>query len=880
MEIATPQPIELSNYKPVPYSIDNVELDIALKPKAARVRSILAMQPNPASTERGVPLVLDGEMIVLQRLALNGSLLVPGQFTVTGNSLTIHRVPQEPFTLEIENTCDPEANTALSGLYMSNGIYCTQCEAEGFRRITYFHDRPDVMARFKVRIEAPKESFPVLLSNGNPHNAGDIAGTGRHFVVWDDPFPKPSYLFAVVAGDLASVTDTYTTMSGRKVDLGIYVERGKEDRCAWAMESLKASMRWDETAFGREYDLDVFNIVAVSHFNMGAMENKGLNIFNDKYILALPDTATDADYVNIEAIIAHEYFHNWTGNRITCRDWFQLCLKEGLTVFRDQEFTSDMRSRAVKRISDVKTLRARQFPEDGGPLAHPVRPSSYIEINNFYTPTVYEKGAEICRMMKALIGGTAFRKAMDLYFARHDGEAATVEDFVTCMAEASGRDLTQFFAWYEQAGTPQVIAEGHYDQKARTFDLTLEQRTGATPGQPEKMPLQIPLGIGLVGPDGEDMPLDLEGTGVLNTPLIELTGQKQSFRFRNVSRRPALSLNRGFSAPVNLTSNGSAADELFLMGHDRDSFNRWEAGQRRGRALILASLGNPPPHRDTGDYASALRSILDDANVDDAFKALMLGLPTEADIAAAIGRDVDTSMVASARDAVRAALGRALADKLATIWNETAERRPYRPDPESTARRALRYAALQLLLFGNRPQGIASAMAELAEASSMTAEIGALSALIQVECPEREESLAHFHARHRDDRLIIDKWFMLNAQCAGNGAAQRIERLSHHTDFDWKTPNRVYALIAGFTSGNAAGFNAADGEGYRVVADAILKLDIINPQVAARIATGFRSCGVLEAVRRQAAMLQLNRILAARDLSRDTFEIVSRITKS
>ena len=513
----TPQPIRLHDYRPVPYLIDSADVEISLEPEATLVRSRLALKANPASVESDAPLVFDGETIVLQRIAIDGVDLDAGQYVVTDSSLTIHAVPQVPFTLEITNTCNPKANSALSGLYMSNGIYCTQCEAEGFRRITYFYDRPDVMTRFTVSMDAPKDQFPVLLSNGNPRASGGIAGTNRHFAVWLDPFPKPSYLFAMVAGDLAAVNDTYTTMSGRHVDLGIYVENGKEDRCGWAMESLKASMRWDETAFGREYDLDVFNIVAVSHFNMGAMENKGLNIFNDKYILALPGTATDTDYVNIEAIIAHEYFHNWTGNRITCRDWFQLCLKEGLTVFRDQEFTSDLRSRAVKRITDVKTLRARQFPEDGGPLAHPVRPTSYIEINNFYTPTVYEKGAEICRMMKTLIGETAFRKAMDLYFARHDGEAATVEDFVHCMADASGRHLGQFFTWYEQAGTPQVIAEGHYDKQARTYTLTLEQLTGATPGQPVKVPLHIPLGIGLVGPEGGDLPLDLVGKGALNT---------------------------------------------------------------------------------------------------------------------------------------------------------------------------------------------------------------------------------------------------------------------------------------------------------------------------------------------------------------------------
>ncbi len=874
----TPQPVLLGDYRPVPYRIETVTLDFSLDAGNTRVVSRMRLMPNPASAERGAALVLDGELISLLRVAVNGTPLEHDAYMVTESSLTIPQVPQEPFTLEMVTTCNPKANTSLTGLYVSNGVFCTQCEAQGFRRITYFHDRPDVMARYSVRVEANLDSCPVLLSNGNMTETGG-AGPGRHYAIWDDPFPKPCYLFALVAGGLAAIHDTFTTNSGRTVKLGIYVEQGKQDRCAWAMEALKASMRWDEQRFGREYDLGIFNIVAVSDFNMGAMENKGLNVFNDKYILALPETATDVDYVNIEAIIAHEYFHNWTGNRITCRDWFQLCLKEGLTVFRDQEFTSDLRSRAVKRIADVKTLRARQFPEDGGPLAHPARPSSYIEINNFYTPTVYEKGAEICRMMQTLIGKQAFRKAMDLYFARHDGEAATVENLVSCMADASGRDLKQFFTWYEQAGTPQVIAEGAYDAEARTYTLSLEQMTAGTPGQADKVPLHIPLGLGLVGPDGGDMPLDLEGTGTLNTPLIELTKQKQTFRFRNVAKRPVLSLNRGFSAPVQLTSNSSPEDHLFLMGHDRDSFNRWEAGQMRGRDLILGALGTAAPKAAMADFAAALRRILDDAKADDAFKALMLGLPSESEIAAAIGTNADTDTVQAARDAVRSELGRHLAPSLERLWQSTVEHGPYRPDPAGTARRSLRYAALQLMLFGNRDQGIALALAELKSPHSMSAEIGALAALVQIDCTARQSALDLFHKRHAGDHLLIDKWLMLNAQCAGPSAAQRVEALTGHADFKWTTPNNVYALIASFASGNTAGFNAADGSGYRVVADAVIRLNGVNPQVAARIATGFRSCKVLNEARRDAARIELNRILGVPGLSRDVFEIVSRIAR-
>jgi aminopeptidase N len=673
-----------------------------------------------------------------------------------------------------------------------------------------------------------------------------------------------------VAGDLAGVHDAFTTMSGRKIHLGIYVEKGKQDRCAWAMESLKASMRWDETAFGREYDLDVFNIVAVSDFNMGAMENKGLNVFNDKYILALPETATDMDYTNIEAIIAHEYFHNWTGNRITCRDWFQLCLKEGLTVFRDQEFSSDLRSRAVKRIADVKTLRARQFPEDGGPLAHPARPSSYIEINNFYTPTVYEKGAEICRMMKTLIGDAAFRKAMDIYFERHDGDAATVEDFVRCMADASGRDLTQFFKWYEQAGTPHVGVSKRYDAKAQTFDVTLEQRTAPTPGQALKQPMQIPLGLGLVGPDGEDMVLDLEGVGKLNTPLIELTQEKQTFRFRNIIKKPILSLNRGFSAPIILQEKQSADEQLFLMGHDRDTFNRWEAGQSLGKDLIIASLKTSS---DVSGYAAALESTLGDKKLDAAFKAMMLGLPTEADIAAALVSNVDTDLVLQARDYVRGQLGAKLKHTLLGIWKDTTERGDYVPDPASTGRRSLRYAALGLLAAGAPHTSIGLIQKELASATNMTAEIGALTAMLSIDAPETAEELDRFYARHSGDHLLVDKWFALNSYV---GDATKIEELMGHRDFRLTTPNRVYALIGGFTTVNLSGFHAADGEGYRIVAETILKLDAVNPQVAARMATGFRSWHIMNDARKTAASAQLERLVATPNLSRDVFEIISR----
>jgi aminopeptidase N len=882
MQTETPQTIYLKDYRPPDWVIENIFLDVALDPVATRVASRLAIKPHPRREGEASRLELDGEKITLEEISIDGEKLNPRRYSVTPENLIITEVPAQGFTLDIVTRCNPQANTALSGLYMSKGVYCTQCEAEGFRRITYFLDRPDQMARYRVRIEGAKSTSPVLLSNGNPAEAGELSGD-RHYAIWDDPHPKPSYLFALVAGDLAVVSDHFTTRSGRKVELRIYVEKGKEDRCEWAMESLKTSMRWDEEAFGREYDLDVFMIVAVSDFNMGAMENKGLNVFNDKYILALPETATDTDYINIEAIIAHEYFHNWTGNRITCRDWFQLCLKEGLTVFRDQEFSADIRSRPVRRIADVKRLRADQFPEDSGPLAHPVRPEAYIEINNFYTPTVYEKGAELCRMMRTLIGAEAFRKGMDLYFERHDGEAATVEHFVKCMADASGRDMSRFFKWYEQAGTPEVIANGAYDRGKKTYELTLEQVTKPTPGQPVKHALVIPLEIGLIGRDGKDLPLDLEGTGLLNRPLIELDVPRKTFRFRNVPARPALSLNRGFSAPIRLRTDATPEDHLFLMKSDRDPFNRWEAAQTAGRALIedlMASIRGRRRRPETASYGAALASVLTDSQLDPAFKAMMLTLPGEAEIATAIGADIDPELIHDARQSLRADIGRSLIAILEESWANTASSGPYRPDPESTGRRALRYAVLQAIAGGDAEKGAALAMAELSRPASMTEEIGALSTLVLLDRPEREAALDQYFARHRHDHLLLDKWFALNASVPLPSTAGKVRELTRHEDFKLAQPNRVRALVGTFAMANFVGFNHASGEGYEVLADTIIALDRINPQVAARLATAYRSWQMLEARRRALAEAALKRILEAPQLSRDTFEIVSKSLKA
>jgi aminopeptidase N len=870
MRTDSPPVIHLKNYKPTPYSIRHVELDVQLHETNTVVLSRLHLKPRKSG--KGA-LVLNGEGLGLHSITINGVAI--SDYLYENGLLSIKNLPRKPFILEIEQSCNPKANTALSGLYLSNGMFCTQMEAQGFRRFAFHYDRPDVMATYRVRIEAPR-SLPILLGNGNPVTRGKI-GTTRHYAVWDDPHPKPAYLFALVAGDLASVQSSFKTSNGRKVKLGIYVEKGKEDRCDWAMTSLKASMRWDEKAFGRVYDLDVFNIVAVSDFNMGAMENKGLNIFNDKYVLARPDTATDMDYMLIEAIIAHEYFHNWTGNRITCRDWFQLCLKEGLTVFRDQEFTSDMRSRAVKRINDVKTLRARQFPEDQGPLSHPVRPSSYIEINNFYTPTVYEKGAELVRMIKTLIGEVAFRKAMDLYFKRHDGEAATIEQFVACMEKAARKDLSHFFRWYQQSGTPRVKVRTKFNAKAQTFTVDIAQSTTATAAQKIKRALHIPLRVGLVGDTGTDLPLRIKGKQT--DPILELTKPQQTFVFTGIAERPRLSFNRGFSAPVVVESDLTPEDLLHLMAHDSDSFNRWEAAQTLGRALILSTMtamreNRLPPLCD--HFADALKQTLNNNALDDAFKALMLALPPEAEIAGSAGGNADADLVVAARDHVRKEIAQRLSHTLHGIVATRRDNGAYKPDTNGTARRSLCFAALQLLGASDATAALSLAESSFARASNMSMELGSIGAVLAIDHPRRDAMLDAFYRRHSADHLLVDKWFLLNAGVPGLHAHKRISTLMAHKDFKLTTPNRVYALVAGFAGGNLSGFHAASGEGYRVVADAIIALNGINPQVAARVATGFRSWRLFDQVRRGHAQIEMKRILRTPSLSSDVFEIISK----
>ncbi len=870
------RPVRLQDYRLPDWLIETADVDVSLDPSATRVRSKLRLKPNQAGAP--APLVLDGEELKLTSLLLDGKQLAAEDFAVTPGRLTIAQPPHHPFELQIETVIDPAGNTQFMGLYRAGATYCTQCEPEGFRRITYFLDRPDVMAVYTTRIEADKNEAPVLLANGNLVAHGDVPGTSRHFAVWHDPFKKPSYLFALVGGKLARIEDSFTTRSGRKVALHIYVEPGKENRCAYAMDSLKRAMRWDEEAFGREYDLDIFMIVAVSAFNMGAMENKGLNIFNDKYVLALPQTATDADFASIEAVIAHEYFHNWTGDRITCRDWFQLCLKEGLTVFRDQEFTADQRSRAVERIGDVRSLRSHQFVEDAGPLAHPVRPTLYHEINNFYTSTVYEKGAELVRMIKALLGAGLFRKGMDLYFERHDGEAATVEQFVKCFADVSGRDFAQFMRWYAQAGTPEVLVTPHYDASAKTYRLDMVQKIPPTPGQPHKEPMTIPLALGLVGKNGADLPL-MPDHRPLERSVLELTQPSQSFVFTGVAERPIPSLNRGFTAPIKLALPLEADELRFLAARDSDPFNRWQAVQTLAMVLLtgnVAAVRAGAPLRQDEGLMDALGAILADQKLEPAFIALTLMPPSEADIAREIGRDVDPDAVFTARRNLRAAIGDRHGAALADTYRRMTAPGPYRPDAQSVGRRALKNACLDFLAMTRRDDAIARAFAQYRSADNMTDRMAALDTLSLHDRPERAEALEDFYRRYADDPLIIDKWLALQAAIPEPATLDRVRTLTSHPAFSMANPNRIRALIGAFAQGNQTQFNRIDGAGYDFVADIVLALDAKNPQVAARLMAAFRSWRALEADRRVRAEATLRRVAATGSLSRDVGDIVAR----
>jgi aminopeptidase N len=842
--------IRLAEYTPPGWMADTVRLEFDLSPDATRVRSRIAFRKGA-----GGPLHLDGEGLTLLSARIDGAD-VRGALQLSAEGL-IHPGPlPDAFVWEAEVEIAPAVNTALEGLYLSNGMYCTQCEAEGFRKITYYPDRPDVMGVFEVRVEGGAD-LSVLLSNGEKVAEGALEG-GRHFAEWHDPWPKPAYLFALVAGDLVSHDDSFVTMSGKPVALQIFVRPGDEDRCAYAMDALKRSMRWDEEAYGREYDLSIFMIVAVDDFNMGAMENKGLNVFNSKYVLASPETATDRDYELIEGIIAHEYFHNWTGNRITCRDWFQLCLKEGLTVFRDQTFSGDMRSHAVKRIEEVRMLRARQFREDAGPLAHPVRPEAYIEINNFYTATVYEKGAEVIGMLKLLVGDDPYRAALDLYFDRHDGQACTIEDWLTVFEDATGRDLTQFARWYSQAGTPRLSVEEAWD--GAEYALTLRQRTAPTPGQPDKAPLVIPVAYGLIGASGAE---------IAEPGVLELTEAEQTFRFA-LPERPIASLLRGFSAPVVMERETSGAARAFLLAHDTDPFNKWEAG--RDCALDVALNG-----ADAGPYLDALDAALGDETLDPAFRANLLAFPTEDELAAEIagrGDSVDPDAVHAASDALRHAAAVRLAPRLRDLYAAMEVDGPYSPDAGPAGKRALRNAALRLL--ARLPGGPALAVAQMG-APSLSDSLPALTALVHCGAPQAEAGLATFRARWSHDPLVMDKWLVLQAISPQPGALARVRALAEDPAFPWKNPNRFRSLVGAFASGNPVRFHAADGSGYRFFADWVLRMDGANPQTAARAAGAFETWRRHDPTRQAAAKAELDRILAHPALSRDVAEIVDRI---
>ncbi len=877
MRTETPPLIRLEDYRPTDYLIDAVDLDIRLAPEAARIVSRLSVRPREA-TPPHTPLVLAGDGLVLKNFSLDSSVLADDAYEATPDRLTLHAPPAGPFDLEIVTEVNPAANSALMGLYLSNGIYTTQCEAEGFRRITYFLDRPDVLSVYTTRIEADQREAPILLSNGNPMEVGAIEGSGRHFAVWHDPFPKPSYLFAVVGGALASIHDTFTTRSGKKVRLGIYCEPGKEERCRYALDALKRSMRWDEERFGLEYDLDVFNIVAVSHFNMGAMENKGLNIFNDKYVLVDPETGTDQDYAHVEGVIAHEYFHNWTGNRITCRNWFQLCLKEGLTVFRDQEFTADVRSRAVERIADVAGLRQQQFPEDAGPLAHPVRPTSYREINNFYTATVYEKGAEVCRMLQTLLGRDGFRAGMDLYFERHDGEAATIEDFLACFADATGTDLTQFALWYHQAGTPTITFAHRYEPEKERLTLEVKQDLPETPDRNPKLPMHIPIAFGLVGPDGQDLSFSKASGAAVEGGVIHLIKGRQEIVFDGVRAHAIPSLFREFSAPVQVQSDLTPEERLFLIGRDPDPFNRWEAAQQVALGMLeratAALRAGATPEFDPR-FAEELQRLADNDELDPAFRALALQVPSEIDIAQAIARDIDPDAIYRARLALQASLGQAIGNAVAEAADRAAPSRPYSPDADNVGRRSFAHAAWNLLVASGTMAG-ADLVERHAQAENLTDRLAALRLLVHYGLAGADEALDQFHARYRDNPLVLDKWFAVQAAAPSRSALDRVEALTKHSAFSFKNPNRVYALIRSFAAFNPVGFNRPDGAGYRFVAGVISDLDRQNPSVAARIATAFRSWRMLEPTRRGEAESTLRKMQQSEPLSRDLGDILTR----
>lgn len=851
-----PKTIYLKDYTPPPFLVDQIDLRIDIHDSHTQVHSRMLISRNAANPQPSLRLC--GIELELEEISLNGIPLLPREYAVDEEGMTIREVPEE-FTLEITNTIHPESNTSLMGLYRSNGNYYTQCEAEGFRKITFFPDRPDVMSRYTTTIIASKSQCPVLLSNGNLVGEG-VYDKHRHWAKWVDPYRKPSYLFALVAGQLEKFEDEFVTLQKRRVLLQIHTEPGNIHKCHHAMASLKHAMEWDEKHFGLSYDLDRYMIVAVSDFNMGAMENKGLNIFNSKYVLATDETATDSDFEAIEGVIGHEYFHNWTGNRVTCRDWFQLSLKEGLTVFRDQEFSSDMHSRAVKRIRDVRSLKAFQFTEDAGPMAHPVRPESYIEISNFYTSTVYSKGAEVVRMMRLILGKPGFRSGMDEYFRRHDGFAATVEDFVSAMEGANGIDLSQFRRWYSQAGTPKLAVEPFFDHEARTYTLKFIQSCPPTPGQALKEPFHIPVEIGLIGRTGEAVGIRLDGEASgASDRILEIRERETVFTFQDIDHPPVPSLLRGFSAPVRLEFPYTDEDLAFLMMHDTDAFNRWDAGQRLVMKS-LAALSGELDHR----IVRAFRKALTDSSADPAFTSLLFTLPSESEIAEEID-SFDPAAIHLARKSARIALARELRAEFSEIHAMSAK---------DAGTRALRNLCLGFLMEIPDQEAIAACSEQFAKSGNMTESLAALQALSGYDCPEKGFSLDAFHERWKKDALVLDKWFSIQATSPLPGTLDKVKELTSHKAFDARNPNKVRALIGAFAHSNPLHFHTR--EGYEFVSEWVLEIDRMNPQVAARLVTAFSRWKRIEPERRRMMKSCLERMLGAPGLSKDTFEIVSK----
>lgn len=872
MPAAAPQEIFLKDYQEPCHWIETVELDFDLAPGETTIKAKIAVRRH-ADASQDTPLVLNGEDINLISVMIDGVAVPAGQYEVSTIHLTLQGPLPETFELETQVTLSPEENTSLSGLYVSGELLCTQCEAEGFRRITYYPDRPDVMATFKTKIHASKATYPILLSNGNCIASGDHED-GRHWAEWEDPFPKPAYLFALVAGELDVATDVFTRASGRDVDLRIYVEPGKLDQTDFAMRALKASMAWDETKYGLEYDLDIFMIVAVSTFNMGAMENKGLNIFNDSCVLANPEIATDRDYKKIESIVAHEYFHNWTGNRITCRNWFQLCLKEGLTVFRDQQFSEDMQSAAVERIESVLGLRAGQYPEDDGALAHPVRPEAFIEIDNFYTSTVYEKGAELCRMVHTIVGDAGFRIGIDLYFARHDGQAATVEEFLAAMADANDADLTQFSKWYAQAGRPVVSARVEQNLEDQTVTVSLSQSTAPTPGDSAKQPMHIPVRVGLVGKSGDELSFNGEETEV----ILDLVEEEQSFTLEGVTSEAVPSLLRGFSAPVDLKIDLSHEDRALLMASDSDTFNRWEAGRTFALDILSTAtlaISNGKITETPSLYLDALKQNLNQSTLDPALRALTLQLPSESELGTTMDM-IRVEEIHQARRQMQNTIAEELGSDLETTYRQMQTNEPYAFTTQDTARRALKNASLLALTAQEDPARLGMAAEQFNASDNMTDTVAALRALTDTASTERDESFEAFEAKWADNPLVLDKWFSLQSISQREGTFELVQKLMSHPSFNMKNPNRVRSLLGSFFYSNQLRFHDASGQPYDFFGDQVLDLDKINPILASRLLSELSNWRKFDEQRQRRLHDLLERILRQDGLSKNSYEIASK----